>query len=377
MFACLAIGGLLTHIGIRMIAETSVSIKRWSFEDICEELCFVPMAFFTGLVNALNCLGAAASYLIVCGQVFTVLTGADETARKAFILCVGIFVCAPLALAPHVSFMRHLALLSCLAISLLVFTVGVQLGEHGVDASIDAESFWLGRGGANTFAFMNTMNIVIFAYNNQFNVPQLTSELTPKPETRRMSWVSLMTVSLCFVLYTTVTILGTLAFGVEDNQKDTLILDLYPDRHDPLVIFTLLAVMFSVVTCFQFHIYPIRQFLAYVVRKARGRTTDDCDDVVVYGTPLARWLDIICALLAVLVAVVIAVFVTEVKAILDFIGAFAGAWVSYVIPPLFIIQIRRRNMSFTWLNLEIVLCLAFFSLGAFLFVFGTYSAIVG
>lgn len=26
---------------------------------------------------------------------------------------------------------------------------------------------------------------------------------------------------------------------------------------------------------FQFHIYPIRQFLAYVVRKARGRSSDD------------------------------------------------------------------------------------------------------
>merc|ERR1712227_1114431 len=123
-----------------------------------------------------------------------------------------------------------------------------------------------------------------------------------------------------------------------------------------------------------FHIYPIRQFLAYVVRKARRRDVDSCEDISVYGVSVTRWLDMCCALLTVIVAVIIAVFVTKLKTILDFIGAFAGAWVSYVIPPLFIIQIRRRKACFSWLKLEIQLCLAFFSLGIFLFVFGTFAA---
>merc|ERR1712137_1510104 len=98
---------------------------------------------------------------------------------------------------------------------------------------------------------------------------------------------------------------------------------------------------------------------------------------MVYGLTVARWLDIVCALLAVFVAIIIAVFVSTIKTLLDFIGAFAGAWVSYVIPPLFIIQIRRREKHFTFWEPEIVFCFAFFSLGAFLFVFGTYSAIAG
>lgn len=224
---------------------------------------------------------------------------------------------------------------------------------------------------------MNTMNIVIFAYNNQFNVPQLASELTPQPEVRRMAWVSLMSTSMCLFLYSSVTIVGTLAFGVGENQKDTLILDLYPVRKNPLVIVTLLGVMFSVITCFQFHIYPIRQFLNYSARKMRGRAADDCEDRIVYGLPVARWLDIVSALLAVVIAIVIAVFVSTIKTILDFVGAFAGAWVSYVLPPLFIISIRRRKDGFSWTNPEILFCVAFCSLGAFLFVFGTYSAIVG
>merc|ERR1712178_647783 len=119
--------------------------------------------------------------------------------------------------------------------------------------------------------------------------------------------------------------------------------------------------------------YPIRQFMAYVLRKLRGRDAGGSDDVMVYGASLTRWLDILCALLAVFVAVVIAVAVEKVKVILDFIGAFAGAWVSYVLPPIFIIQIRRRKAGFAWIRSEILFCLAFFAVGAFLFAFGTYS----
>merc|ERR1712048_823840 len=102
--------------------------------------------------------------------------------------------------------MRHLALASCLAITLLVVTVAIYLGEEGVDETIDVETFWLGDGNANIFTYMNTMNIVIFAYNNQFNVPQLASELTPQPEIRRMARVSLISTSLCFFMYASVTV---------------------------------------------------------------------------------------------------------------------------------------------------------------------------
>merc|ERR1712232_890922 len=145
-----------------------------------------------------------------------------------------------------------------------------------------------------------------------------------------------------------------------------------------LVMVTLVAIMFSVLTCFQFHIYPIRQFMAYTIRKSRGRGADDeKSDLKFSGITLTRWLDMAFALMSVAIAILIAVVIAELKTILDFIGAFAGAWVSYVIPPLFIIQIRRRKDGFSWMNPEILFCLAFCSLGTFLFVFGTYSAVAG
>lgn len=55
-------------------------------------------------------------------------------------------------------------------------------------------------------------------------------------------------------------------------------------------------VMFSVLTCFQFHIYPVRQFLAYNVRKLRGRGAVEMEDKACYGRSMTRWYDIIGAL---------------------------------------------------------------------------------
>jgi len=379
MLGCLMIGGVLTVVGIRMIAQASVETKCKSFEDICEELFHPCMSIWTGFINVCNCIGAAASYLIVCGEIFAVLTNAGETMRANFVILAGIFICGPLALAPHVSFMRYLAFGSVCSMILLVITVAIYCAEHGVDDSVDERTLWLGPGQSTFFTYMNTVNIIIFAYNNQFNVPQLTQELTPQPSANQMSIVGLFSSGLCFVLYSAVSLFGTLAFGVGDEQKDTLIVDLYPDRKSPLVVFTLCAVMFSVLTCFQFHIYPVRQFCLYIVRKIRGRGACDTegDDVVYFGKSLTRWLDILGALLAVAIAILIAVALTEVKQLLDFVGAFAGAWVSYVIPPLFIIQIHRKKDNFSWLTGEMLFCSMFCLLGLFLFVFGTYAAIVG
>jgi amino acid permease len=274
--------------------------------------------------------------------------------------------------------MRYLAFASIAAIFLLFFTVLWYLGNYGVDESVDTETFFLGPGGASVFTYMNTINIIVFAYNNQFNVPQLTGELTPQPSTRRMTIVAYISTALSFCLYVLVSLFGVLAFGVADNQKQTLILDLSPARNVLLVQVTLAAVMFSVLTCFQFHIYPVRQFMAYVVRKLRRRkANDEASDTHHCGITMTRWIDIACAILSVAFAVVVAVVISELKPILDFIGGFASAWISYVIPPLFIIQIRRHAPGFSWMKIDIVLTLVFFLLGVFLFVFGTYSAIVG
>ena len=62
--------------------------------------------------------------------------------------------------------------------------------------------------------------------------------------------------------------------------------------------FIVAEVMLSVLTCLQFHVYPMRQFVAWNVRKLRGRNASDGDktDVSCYGLSMTRWYDIIGAL---------------------------------------------------------------------------------
>ena len=374
---CLLIGAVLTVASIRMISVASVETKSWSFEDLCESLFHPSMSFITGFMNTCNCLGAAAGYLIVCGQVFVVIFDADQRARNIFVVLVGIFVCCPMALARDIGFMRHLAALSVAALAFLVIVVGSYLGQSGVNESVTPETFLFGPGHATMLSYMGAINNMVFAYNNQFNVPQLTGEITPEPSVKRMMRVALLSSGLSFVLYATVSILGVLAFGVAEGQKDSLILDLMPVRKQVLVVISLASVMYSVLTCFQFHIYPVRQFLAYAVRKARGRDADaEATDVVVYGRSMTRWYDIFGAIASVALVVLVAVVITSLRDMLDFIGAFASAYISFIVPPLWILALRRRDTkSFSWFTREILLTLAFLALGIFLFVFGTYTAI--
>jgi len=225
---------------------------------------------------------------------------------------------------------------------------------------------------------MNALSNVIFAYNNSSNVPQLTGETTPLPSMARMTRAAALATIVCGAFYTLVSLFGTMAFGFGESQKGTLVLDLVVEKRDPLVFAALAAVMFSVLTCFQFHIHPIRQFCKYLVRKARGRGADDeASDLKICGRSLTRWLDIACALGTVVLQILIAVVITSLMKVLDFIGAFAAAYLAYVVPPLFIIQIRRRQEGFSWWKLEILLCLALHALGVFFFVFGTYAAVIG
>lgn len=199
------------------------------------------------------------------------------------------------------------------------------------------------------------------------------------PSTKGMTKVSVLSTGISFLLYASVSVLGVLAFGVAEGQKDSLILDLMPVRKEVHVMISLVAVLFSVLTCFQFHIFPVRQFLAFNVRKLRGREADDDkSDARCCGRTMTRWYDIIGALGSVALVILIAVVITSLRAMLDFVGAFGAAYISYVVPPLWIIALRRKaaGSSFSWFTAEMLFCLAFLGLGIFLFVFGTYAAIV-
>eukprot|EP00425_Heterocapsa_triquetra_P004037 CAMPEP_0195061412 /NCGR_PEP_ID=MMETSP0448-20130528/8349_1 /TAXON_ID=66468 /ORGANISM="Heterocapsa triquestra, Strain CCMP 448" /LENGTH=496 /DNA_ID=CAMNT_0040091973 /DNA_START=81 /DNA_END=1572 /DNA_ORIENTATION=- len=353
-FSCLSLGGLLTLTSHKMIARASIETGCWSYEDICDELFHPVMSLFTGFMNVCNCLGSAVVYLIVCADVFQVIFDANETARRSFIVLVGVLLCGPLALARHVGFMRHLAAGSLSGLSLLLATVIWYLGSHGVHDSVTMESLLLGPGSATVYTYMNTISLIVFAYANQFNVPQLTGELTPEPSVRMMRDISILSTALCFMLYGAVSLSGVLAFGVGENQKASLVLDLAPVRHVFGVRLALVSVLFSVLLSFQFHLYPVRQFSAYTVRKARGRAPmDEATDVTYGGMSVTRWFDIATALASVALAISIAVVVDNLMTVLNFVGAFAAAYTYYVVPPLFVIALLRKKQGFSWYCKEV------------------------
>lgn len=372
----LVISGVLTVISIRMLGDVSIKVKKWSFEDVTEDLYHWSLAALTGFVNAVNCLGSASAYLIVCGQVAQALFQISETARKIVITCAALFIALPLALAPHVNFMRYLASASICALIFLVISVIYVLCRDGVHESVTSQEFFGGSGNDDDKftlgLYVNSLNNIVFAYNNQFNVPQIAGELNPQ-SMKRVTWMGVISTAMSFTLYMMVSCFGVLTFGTE--QKDTLVVDLAPERKNPVVCLALLAVAYSVLTCLEFHIYPIRQFLAYTIRKSRGMDVD-AEDVEWYGKPVARWLDIVCAVGSVLMALVVALALQRITKLIDIIGGFASGFISYVVPPLWIFAIRRREGNMTANPGEFALCVFIFVIGWFFVIYGTYSAAV-
>ena len=305
-------GAVLTLASICFIATACIATDRYSYEDMCDELLHPVMALFTGFVNTLACVGSAIGYLIICGQLFGVVTGASDSHCKLFILLTGVLVCAPLAIARHVSCLRHLAAGSIAALLILVACVMWYYAEHGSDGDD-----MLFSSTATAVTYMSSMNNVVFAYNNQFNVPQLTGELKP-PTTMRMHMAAVICLVVCFGVYISTSVFGVLAFGIGDQQKQSLVNSLKPVGRNPFVLVTMVGLIFSLLTCFQFHVYPVRQFAAYLVRRVRKRDADtEEEDKVIWGKTVTRWFDIFFALFSVAVISFIAVVVKDLRTVLN------------------------------------------------------------
>jgi len=372
----LVIGALLTVISFRMLGEVSIHTRRWSFEDVSEELFHPTFAFMTGFINAGSCLGACCAYLIICGQVFEVLSGASERWRRLFVVLVGLCICLPLALSKDVNFLRYFSLLSNAALFFLVIAVIFIYAANGKDDSITAHSMWFAKDDMGLFAYMNCMNNIIFSYNTQMVIPKLTGEMRPMGLSHLTSASVWSSVAVC-IFYVVVSVFGVLAFGVDASQMETLLLNMAPYRRNALVIIALLSILVSIIVCFEFQIHPIRQFLSYALRKLRGLDADgESRDVRYGGVTLTRWLDLLCAVATVLFSIWIAIALNNLRVILNFMGAFAGAYISFIIPPVWVMRIRSREGKLVLHSFESLVCIVLCLIGAFFFVFGTYAACV-
>jgi len=138
------------------------------------------------------------------------------------------------------------------------------------------------------------------------------------------------------------------------------------------------ATMFSVVTCFEMHIYPVRQFMAYTIRKSRGLDVDaEASDNLWHGISYTRWLDVTSTSFCVAMAILIACKLTKIKSLTDLIGAFACGYISFVVPPLTLMKVRHQQGGIFARPLEALLSLSMLGLGFFFVIYGTYTAIVG
>lgn len=370
--SALVLGGVLTASSINITGEVALATGKRSYEEICAHLFHPVLSIFTGFVNACNCLGSAVAYLIVARAVFQVLTDCGELGCRIFLVSVGAFICLPLAIARHVNSLRHLALASLFLLVFFPLSILLILGTSGVSDSVDGETFLLGPWARkiDPCRYAVSFYAIIFAYNNQFLVPQVVWEM----ETKSMAavrLVSTVSTSLVFVLYAAITVLGVLAFG--DDEKENLVQMLAQYKSEPLATIALISIGLSALMCFAFHVYPIRQFLAFCFLRFLRE-----EDPVQHELK-ARRLDIVFGVLSALLAVVVANFITSLHHVLAFVRAFAAAYIAFVVPALLILRMHmkaktRSSSCICWRTFYYIIL---FSVGTFFVLFGTYTSVHG
>eukprot|EP00425_Heterocapsa_triquetra_P007582 CAMPEP_0195157042 /NCGR_PEP_ID=MMETSP0448-20130528/184963_1 /TAXON_ID=66468 /ORGANISM="Heterocapsa triquestra, Strain CCMP 448" /LENGTH=494 /DNA_ID=CAMNT_0040195833 /DNA_START=62 /DNA_END=1546 /DNA_ORIENTATION=+ len=365
---------VLTMLSSRLIVKVSIATGCWSFEDISDELLHPAMSHVTGFINFIACLGGGVGSIIISGQVFQVITNSSDATRRDFAIMLGTFICAPLALAKEVSCLRHLAACSHAALVLLIAVVVWLMLQNGLDESIEPEALMWGNGDVSIFSYMNAMGIIVFSFSVQSNLPQITGELTPEPTTGKMMEVCFISTMICFLVYASVTVVAILAFGVERDTGGSLVMDLGPAGGQWQVRLALVGILLGCIVSFQFTIYPMRQYCAYVVRRLRGRSAnDEAADAIYCGRSLTRWLDLLSALLSVGLCILVAVAIPSLHVVLAFVGSFCDAYICYIVPPVWMLRLLRRQQGFTWCGTEVLACLALFTFGIVQLVFGTLS----
>lgn len=383
MTVLLAAGVVLTVLSIRMIGEASIATRCGSFEDICDELLHPYISFFTGLANAVNGISVATTYLYLCGQAWATLSSQDGPQHVAIIFC-GIGICLPMSICRKVTVMRYVALVSLCGTLFLIISMLIipSMQEHdpasndGSWEPLSFEEMWFHHNATSPVTYMTIVNAIIWSYNCQSVVPQLTAELESEAwnSVNGMAWISTV---ICFVIYFTVSVVGVYAFGSGFPASDNLVLLFKPYAAHAIVQISLLAVMVSLMCCLEFQIFPVRQFFAWCIRKARRRSRgEELTDRVWCRVSCTRWFDILGAFLTVSTATFLATQLTDLSQLLSFVGGFCGTYICYVIPSIWLIALRKRDGEWSPKSLDGIVAIGLLTIGVVLFVLGTTASIV-
>ncbi|EOD21274.1 hypothetical protein EMIHUDRAFT_241388 [Emiliania huxleyi CCMP1516] len=261
------VGGILLLAFVWFITERSASFigiaAELSGENLYTEIVNAVFGraggYLTGVVLVLYCFGACIGGLVVIKQLFpTVLT----FAATALMLAGAVVFLVPLCALPSMEALKFTSVSSVVlqfAIVGSVVLAAVATSEEKGD--VDPVP-WIGL---SPLAWMRSTPVVTFAFQFHQNVPFVLQELRRDPSdskwaTKREKLQTGMRIAggTCFLLYATIAVGGTHAFGMAVDKN--VLVSLSTPRGLELVPEALVAAVQGAMTAIMVFVFPLNAF---------------------------------------------------------------------------------------------------------------------
>jgi amino acid permease len=277
----LVFSAAITVVSISLIVAAQTAAKEHSMEALSFFYLGMRVKKVTEVCILIFCLGCSVSYVIAVGDILYITLGWN---RLPSMIVIWSALMMPLSMFRHMRSFRWTSGTGVAAIGTLIFSAflhlmnddyeerhkntrwttndtwaedvmyGLLVEDLGGNSTTDdtpvvlTDYLWPAHG---LFSILKACPIVMFAFSCQINVPAIYQEL---PDPKLMQKVTLLSVSVCFLLYLSISIIALADFG--DRIEPNVLVNY---KHDSGIMqFACACMAAAVITAFPLNIFPSR-----------------------------------------------------------------------------------------------------------------------
>jgi len=244
----LCLGAILAHLSLMVLMSCAKYTSSSSMAKLVELASGIKMGPAVDIVIAVYGISAVLCYLIFIGDFFTGIVGSPmlglPMSRESLIIGVSVCVVWPLSLPRDLSALRHVCVLSVLAICVTAVAVAWKVPDYieAHAAVADSEEWQIKMWSSDPVALLQSFSIAIFAFAAHTNAVPVANALR-QADGASIWRVSLYSVCIELIFYVLMGLGGYLSF--RGFTKQDFILNY---RNDDLAMFVVRCI-YGIVVC--------------------------------------------------------------------------------------------------------------------------------
>ncbi|CAN9502138.1 unnamed protein product [Ophioblennius macclurei] len=334
------------HLLLKLCDQTGIN----SYEDLGEKALRKPGKVLVGIAILLQNIGAMSSYLFILKwelpAAISGFLGPDATGDawyedgRILVALISVFIILPLALLPKIGFLSYTSSLSF--VFMLYFAVVVVVKKWSIPCPLPLNVTMLSGAVqiSNSSDSECTPKLVVISRESAYAIPTLAfsflchTAVLPiyceleRPTKGRMQKVSIVSISLSFLLYLISALFGYLTFYAHVNSDLLVGYDEYLPR-DIMVMTVRLAILLAVLLTVPLIHFPARKAVVLLL----------CGD-----RPFSWPIHVAATLCILTVVLLLAIFAPNIRDLFGVIGSTTASCLLFVFPGIFYLKISRQPL---------------------------------